>query len=90
MRVLIKSHGLQTAFKNEGLEFEVYCKGADRKGTCILTNARIIWCEGQTPREKGEISQVARPNRSPGTRGNDFSKREKMRIEQQAAMVAGR
>ncbi len=55
MKVSIKSFDVAMDVKNNGIEFEVHSpNGRDHLGDLILTNTKLIWCEGQTTRVNGK------------------------------------
>ena len=53
MKVSIKDLGVSMDVKTKGVEIQVRDNNGKLKGDFYVTSTKLIWCPGQTSREKG-------------------------------------
>lgn len=53
MKVKIKDMAVNMEVKSKGVEFEVRKPNGTFLGDLVLTNTKLVWCEGKTSVENG-------------------------------------
>ncbi len=53
MKVMIKDFAVGMEVKQKGIELEIRTPSGEFIGDLVVTNSKLIWCEGKTTREHG-------------------------------------